>query len=140
MIGRWGIQHQTYPWAQCRFCGIAGNDCPRSVCLACDTIQCQQSSRCRVCRYGVIAGYAVSPDKKGRYQRTCGYVGCVGPRAAEAPRVGWVCIDHLARPNLKVGGETVSLAEHIRRRVAIRDGAAREQFPLYTFIWHEEAA
>lgn len=131
MKGRWGIEHRTYAWQQCRYCGAAGNDHPPAKCLACGSIQCQRDSRCSICLYGVVSGFSL-----GYPRPVCGYAHCGKEPIARAPRVRWVCTDHLSRPSLTIAGQRISLTDYIGQRVDERNGTRRSPYPrIARFIW-----
>jgi hypothetical protein len=89
-----GNVNTSYSWAQCRFCGRAGQDCPPAACLLCGTIQCfgngSAQGTCSVCYHGYIPGGGRS------YHDRCGKKRCDEPAASKAPRVGQVCVGHAA--------------------------------------------
>jgi hypothetical protein len=81
--------------------------------------------------HGLVTGFSWGmPDE-------CGYAGCHGKIVSSAPRVKWVCADHLSRPKLPARGGTITLADYIQRQVAIRDDQVKEQHPLYRWVWFE---
>jgi hypothetical protein len=71
--------------------------------------------RCIICLVGIM------PNWSG-WRRGCGYTGCHEQAVAKAPRVGWVCAEHLDHPKRWWGGKQISVAEDIAHRLAIRDG------------------
>jgi hypothetical protein len=129
---RWGIRLTPYPWAQCRFCGRATDarqpDCRPGTCLACGSRQCNsRQGRCIVCLVGIM------PDWSG-WRRECGYTGCHEQAVAKAPRVRWVCAEHLDRPKRWWGGKQISVADDIAHRLAIRDGREPERYSHQRFV------
>jgi hypothetical protein len=119
---QWG--HLVRDGVGCRWCGRAGSIGPHdgqmhrpAACLACGTVQCNDSSKCAACLYGWLPGWSrggpVSADS-----RQCGYTGCAGDAVADAPRVGRVCAAHLDRP--RVNGRPLAevIADHRRQALA----------------------
>jgi hypothetical protein len=118
--GRYGVQarRHDYMHSQCRYCGracSAGLAHPRTACMACGTPQCDRDSgKCLVC----LVGWLHVPYGRSAF---CGYSGCDEPAVATAPRVGQVCLGHLARPTRRWQGRVITLAADIAARVAQRD-------------------
>lgn len=137
IAGRWGIQHTRYNWAQCRFCGRAGQapnpDCSLATCPACGSRQCASKHECAVCYVGLIPGWSGS-------RQQCGYARCDKPAVAKAPRVKFVCTDDLGRATRRWAGKTVTLADDIAERIAIRDGKVRPPYLPIRFVWMPEVA
>lgn len=100
--------------------------------MACGTVQCARRSECAVCLYGRIPGFYYSAGKP-----VCGYAGCGKDAVAKAPRVKWVCKDHLDRPTLSGYGQPkIPLSLYIAERVADRDGPRRMPYTrTVKFVW-----
>lgn len=145
MDNRWGVQAVRYPQSdQCRYCGSmsSGRDCPRVLCLACGSPQCDRprGGSCLVC----ITGYLGRPP----YGKTaCGYKGCPHPPVADAPRVGQVCREHLAKVTRRYQGVSVTLAAEITRELAQAERGGRDWQKLAWFgspkrfavrRWHDD--
>lgn len=117
---------RRYNWAQCRFCGRAGqHDCVPAACLLCESVQCNDKDTCRVGLYGWMPGWY-----RGHGRRiTCGYKGCERQPVANAPRVRQVCAEHVTRVKVRCMGGWVPLLECVADRIAHRDsGDGWERF------------
>jgi hypothetical protein len=122
--GRYGVQARGYSWDQCRYCGAAGRECPKTTCLACGTPQCKKPmhGECLVCFAGWLEGYSrTSYGASLRDRSTCGYKGCDGRAVAKAPRVGQACAPCLSRAVVHIRGARITLADSIGANLAQRD-------------------
>ncbi|WP_200931295.1 hypothetical protein [Frankia sp. R43] len=120
LLGRWGdltfIQGRLD--GGCRYCGKGGPDGDHlpTACRACGMRICRYPGECPICFVGLLDGVAYTLGSGP----VCGYARCGKPPVAKAPRVRYVCADHLDRPTqLLVGRYTrqrVTLGELVRGR------------------------
>lgn len=133
-LGRWGdlgfIQRRLR--GGCRYCGQGGPDGnhPPTTCRACGIRVCCYPSECPVCFVGLLDGVAYVLGSKP----ICGYAKCGQVAVAKAPRVRFVCADHLDRPKELLAGERVSLGEIVRGR-ADRTRATGQPEPTFPSHW-----
>lgn len=110
---------RQYNWAQCAYCGRAGEECKRAVCLLCETPQCFKNGAgdgtCSICGYGWLPGWSRASG------RTCGYKGCEDEAIADVPRVKRACAGHIDRVKVQVYGHSTPLREVIAQAIAERD-------------------
>ena len=88
-----------------------------SKCLACGTPQCWtyglSRGQCSVCFVGLLDAFS---------GHKCGYKGCGSDAVAAAPRVGYVCLEHLDKPKQSATAyrEAKTTREYIADRLAER--------------------
>lgn len=109
---------RRYDWAQCRYCGRAGQDCAAAVCLLCGTRQCfgngSAGGTCAVCLHGWIPGWSRGGTAESKQ---CGYRGCELDAVANVPRVKRACIEHVKRAR----AGRMSLPDYVAYQIKARD-------------------
>ncbi|MEX5635766.1 hypothetical protein [Parafrankia sp. FMc2] len=138
-LGRWGdltfIEHRIP--GGCRYCGQGGPDGDHrpTTCRACGMRVCLYPSGCRVCFVGLLDGVAYALG----FRPVCGYAKCGQPAVAKAPRVRYVCADHLDRPTQVLVGrytrQRVSLGEIVRGRAERTRAIGRPEPSLAHSRW-----
>lgn len=135
-LGRWGdlwfIERRR--GVGCRYCGKGGPDGDHrpTTCRACGMRVCVRPSECPVCFVGLLDGVAYVLGSGP----VCGYAKCGKPAVAKAPRVRFVCADHLDRPKDWRAGERVPLGVIVRGRAErTRTGGRPEPTIPGHWVW-----
>jgi hypothetical protein len=112
---------RIYDFSSCGYCGTGYGTkpgCRHVECPACGSPQCHGNGSghgtCSVCLHGMLPGWSGN-------DRACGYKGCTHRAIARAPRVGFVCHEHMDRATVHVYGSRLTLAAYVARRIADRD-------------------